>query len=473
MFKRSVKFPPLLMLLFDAVIINLSFVVAYYIRFEWMVTRVPESIPTISRFYGVIFFATLLWLALFELLGLYNKKDITSAADEASSIIGATIIGTLMLLSLLFLYRGFWFSRGVLLYALLISSTFMILVRYIMNSIQRELYRRGMGVRRTLIIGAGDIGQALAQKMINEKEIGYKAVGFLDDDPDKKGKTILGVPVFDLTVNIKNQIRQLNINEVIVSTGRLNPQKVLDIIMECESEGVEFKLVPGILELIASRISTDEIGGVPLLTIKEIGLQGVNALLKRCVDIMISLAALIILLPALLIVIIAIKLESKGPIFFTQKRVGKDGKLFNLYKFRSMVIGAEEMHQRVVAQTGGDILRFKAKDDPRITRLGKIIRKLSIDELPQLINVLIGNMSLVGPRPPVPIEVDRYTPWHKKRLRVRPGLTGLWQVSGRSELPFEDMVRLDIYYIENWSLWMDFRIMLRTIPTVIFGSGAY
>jgi lipopolysaccharide/colanic/teichoic acid biosynthesis glycosyltransferase len=168
-----------------------------------------------------------------------------------------------------------------------------------------------------------------------------------------------------------------------------------------------------------------------------------------------------------------VRLESKGPIFFAQKRVGKDGKEFDVFKFRSMIVNAESLFQSVVTQKGGDVMRFKAKDDPRITRIGKIIRKLSIDELPQLINVLVGHMSLVGPRPPVPFEVEKYSTWHKKRLRVRPGITGLWQVSGRSELPFEDMVRLDIYYIENWSLWMDFRIVLRTIPTVLFGTGAY
>jgi len=473
MLKRAAKVPPLLIFLIDAILINFSFALAYYIRFELLISRLPATTPRLSRFYGIIILVTILWLALFKLLGLYDRKDITSTADEASSIFGATIIGTLVLLALLFLYRGFWFSRGVLLYALLICSTLMVLSRYILNMIQRELYRRGIGIRRTLIIGAGDIGRALAQKMVNEKEIGYKAVGFLDDDPDKRGKVFNGIPVSDSTVNIKNQIRQLNISEVIVSTSRLEPQKVLDIITECESEGVEFKLVPGILELIASRISTDDIGGIPLLTVREIKLQGMNAMTKRLMDIFVSLFVLSILSPILLLVIVLIKLESRGPVLFSQTRMGKDGKTFKLYKFRSMISGAESMFESVVAQKGGDIIRFKAKDDPRITLFGKILRKFSIDEIPQLINVLAGHMSLVGPRPPVPIEVERYTPWHKKRLRVRPGLTGLWQVSGRSELPFEDMVRLDIYYIENWSLWMDVRIILRTIPTVLFGTGAY
>jgi len=473
MIKKAAKFPPLLIFIIDASIINFSFVLAYYIRFELLLPKLPATVPHLSRFYGILILVTLLWLALFKLLGLYDKKDITSTGDEAASIIGSVIIGTLLLLALLFMYRGFWFSRGVLLYSMILCSMLMIFSRFILSSVQRELYKRGIGVRRTLIVGAGEIGQGLANKMITEKEIGYKAVAFLDDDPQQQGKRYNGIAVIDSTVNVKKKIREMNIDEVIVATSRLPQQKVLDIITECESEGVEFKLVPGILEIIASRVSADDIGGVPLLSIKEIGLKGFNAALKRLTDVSISLLVLFLLSPILLIVIMAIEIESRGPIFFKQQRVGKVGKIFTLYKFRSMVPDAEKMFESVVAQKGGDIIRFKAKDDPRITRVGRILRKLSIDEIPQLMNVLMGHMSLVGPRPPVPLEVERYTSWHKKRLRVRPGLTGLWQVSGRSELPFEDMVRLDIYYIENWSLWMDFRIILRTIPTVLFGSGAY
>mgnify|MGYP001034671410 CR=1 FL=1 len=473
MIKRAPKFPPLMLFVIDAVIINFSFAAAYYIRFELLIGKLPATVPPLSRFYGVLVLVTFLWLALFKLLGLYDKRDITSTSDEASSIIGSVILGTFLLLALLFLYRGFWFSRGVLLYAMVICSALMIVSRYALSAVQRELYKRGIGIRQTLIVGAGEIGQGVANKMVMEKEIGYNAVGFLDDDPEKIGRSFHGIPVIDSTVNMKKKIRELNIDEVIVATSRLPQQKVLDIITECETEGVEFKLVPGILEIIASRVSADEIGGVPLLSVKEIRLLGFNAALKRLVDIIVSFVAILILSPFILLIAIAIKLNSSGPVLFTQKRVGKDGKVFNLYKFRSMIVGAEAMFESVVAEKGGDIIRFKAADDPRITRVGKIIRKFSIDEIPQLINILIGDMSLVGPRPPVPIEVERYTPWHKKRLRVRPGLTGLWQVSGRSELPFEDMVRLDIYYIENWSLWMDFRIILRTIPTVLFGSGAY
>ncbi|MFH1826373.1 MAG: sugar transferase [bacterium] len=236
---------------------------------------------------------------------------------------------------------------------------------------------------------------------------------------------------------------------------------------------MEFKIVPGILELIASRLDVDELGGVPLLTVTEIQLKGLKALVKRLSDIVFSLVGIIIISPVYLLFIILIKVTSKGPIFFVQERIGLDEKVFPMFKFRSMVANAEEILPQLANQSEAEGHLFKIKDDPRMTPLGKFMRHWSIDELPQLFNVLLGQMSLVGPRPPLPREVTKYSSWHKKRLRVRPGITGSWQVSGRSLLPFEDMVRLDIYYIENWSLWLDIKILLRTVPVVLFGSGAY
>lgn len=462
-----------ILVLIDMLIIGVSFVISYYLRFNILPVGQGELIPELSQFQGVLIFIIIVWIALFKILGIYDRKYIISFEDEAASVVGAVSVGIMVLLAMLFLYRGFWVSRQVLLFAWLITMTLMICARLAISTAQRSMFKRGIGVKRTLIIGAGEIGQGLALRMTQERELGYQPIGFLDDDAEKIGKEFGGIKVLGNISKVGSYIVKHRVDEVIIATIRLPYQRILDIVTESEARGIEFKLVPGFLEIIASRISTDDIGGIPLLSIKEIGLKGFNAFLKRFSDLAISATVLIILSPILLLVSIAIKLDSKGPVFFKQIRIGKDGEVFFCYKFRSMINEAEKYFEDVVKVTGKDVIRFKAKGDPRITRVGKIIRKLSIDELPQLINVLKGDMSLVGPRPSVPREYEKFTEWHKKRLRVKPGMTGLWQVSGRSELPFEDMVRLDIYYIENWSLWFDFKILLRTIPTVLLGSGAY
>jgi exopolysaccharide biosynthesis polyprenyl glycosylphosphotransferase len=295
----------------------------------------------------------------------------------------------------------------------------------------------------------------------------------LDDDPVRLGKTYHGIKVLGEARMLKEKIKKFGINEVVFATSRIAHQNVLDLITECEALQVEFKIVPGMFELMASRVDVDAIGGIPLVAISEIGLKGFQALVKRSTDMVLSSAFIIIFSPILLTAAAAVKLDSKGPLIFAQERVGKNGKTFKMFKFRSMIEGAEEQLAELEAKSETEGHIFKIKDDPRMTRVGKFIRRFSIDELPQLFNVLIGDMSLVGPRPPLPHEVEKYTSWHRKRLRVAPGITGLWQVSGRSLLPFEDMVRLDIYYIENWSLWEDFKILCRTLPVVLLSSGAF
>lgn len=317
------------------------------------------------------------------------------------------------------------------------------------------------------------MGQTLALKLKMDKSLGGSPIGFLDDDPAKLNLNYYGVPVLADLSRVKDIILSQHIVEVIFASTRIPYQKILDIITECEVLRVNFKIVPGILEIIASRVNIEEVGGIPLISVSEIGLKGFKAALKRSVDLIASSILLVLLSPIYLLIAGLIRLDSKGPIFFGQDRVGKDGSIFKMYKFRSMIEGAEEILPEIekLSETEGYI--FKIKEDPRMTRLGRWLRRFSIDEWPQLFNVFKGEMSLVGPRPPLPREVEKYSPWHRKRLRVAPGITCLWQVSGRSLLPFEDMVRLDIYYIENWSLWLDIKILFRTIPVVLTGSGAF
>ena len=459
-------------ILLDTILINISFLLAYYLRFNVMVFVTHGFIPVFEKFFGTLLFITIIWMAIFKFFGLYDKKsnDIT---DEAALLFLSTTISSLTLFGMLFIYRGFWFSRLLIVYAWIISFILLLSYRIIFLVAKRILLSKGLGVKRVLILGAGDIGQTIALKLINDKSIGGVPVGYLDDDQEKIGKEYNGLKVIADISNLKRILKDYKVEEIIFATSSMPYKKILDIITDSETMGISYKIVPGILELMASRINVDEVGGVPLITVSEIGFAGFNAFIKRAVDLIVSFLLIILLVPLFIIVALLIKIDSRGPIFFYQMRVGKNEKLFPMFKFRSMVEDAELRFSDVKAKSEVEGHIFKIKNDPRLTRVGKTIRRLSIDELPQLFNVFLGQMSLVGPRPPLPSEVQNYSSWHKKRLRVAPGITGLWQVSGRSLLPFEDMVRLDIYYIENWSLWLDIKILFKTIFVVITAKGAY
>jgi len=463
----------MLKIILDVVLINLSFILAYFFRFRILLFITPGSMPIFEQYLNVLIFLTLIWLAIFKTVGLYEQKKFTTLIDEVATLFMGVTLATLILLGLLFLYREFWFSRLVIVNAWWINLLLLGSVRVASFELQRISRVKGWGTKNTLILGAGEMGQVLALKIAQDKSLGYKAVGFLDDDPLKLGKTYHGIPVLGEISRTREMVKKQKIAEVIIASSKIPARRILDIITECERFGIEFKIVPGILELIASRLDVDELGGVPLLTVSEIQLQGFNAAVKRGADMIFSLIGILLLSPLLILFSILVKLTSTGPVFFIQERVGLDEKIFPMFKFRSMIKNADKLFPQLAPLSEVDGYLFKMKDDPRITPLGRFMRRWSIDELPQLFNVFLGYMSLVGPRPPLPREVKKYSNWHRKRLRVRPGITGPWQVSGRSLLPFEDMVRLDIYYIENWSLWLDLKIILRTIPVVLFGRGAY
>jgi exopolysaccharide biosynthesis polyprenyl glycosylphosphotransferase len=222
-----------------------------------------------------------------------------------------------------------------------------------------------------------------------------------------------------------------------------------------------------------AQMHVEEVAGIPMIGVKEMSISGLNQVIKRAIDMVMAFLGLVLAAPLMGLIALMIKLESPGPVLFKQERVGKNGQMFTLYKFRSMVENAEEQQDALRGLNEADGPLFKIKSDPRTTYIGRWLRRLSLDELPQLYNVLRGEMSLIGPRPPLATEVAQYQEWHKRRLEVSPGMTGLWQVSGRSELSFDEMALLDIYYVENWSLGLDTKILLQTIPKVILGNGAY
>lgn len=331
----------------------------------------------------------------------------------------------------------------------------------------------GFAVRRVLIYGAGEAGTILATEIERHPYTGIKIVGFIDDDISRQKTSVKEYNILGTFKDLFKLVNELNINEVFVAIPSAPRKMLIDIMRRCEDKNIDVKIIPDFYDFITSKVQIDEISYIPLISIQDKKIDLFYIAFKRIFDIVCTSIGLILISPVFIITAILIKLDSKGPIFFSQERIGKDGKSFKFWKFRSMCTDAEEMKERLMKYNEAQGPIFKMKDDPRITKIGKFIRRYSIDELPQLYNVLCGDMSLVGPRPPVPKEVAQYEKWHNRRFEVTPGITGLWQVSGRSNLTFTEMVKLDIYYIENWSLWLDIKILLKTIVVVFKKDGAY
>ena len=328
---------------------------------------------------------------------------------------------------------------------------------------------------RVLVVGGGETGRSLMRTLIARQDLGFKAIGYLHDGTKEE---ILGlasrIPNLGTFDNLASIVRQNpDLHTVFVALPAAKNHLVPRIIRICQQNNVRVNVSPDLFQLSLSQVESVNMGGIPVLGVREVKRSTLERTLKRIFDlIVVSVAAIPVLLVGSLIAL-AIKLDSPGPIFYGGERVGRGGTLFKMWKFRSMVVDAESQKAALAQMNEAEGPIFKIRDDPRLTRVGRIIRRLSLDELPQLYNVVLGEMSLVGPRPPVQPEVDQYQPWHLQRLSVRGGVTGLWQVSGRADLTFDEQCLLDIYYIENWSFGFDLRILLQTVPYALFGRGAY
>jgi exopolysaccharide biosynthesis polyprenyl glycosylphosphotransferase len=298
-------------------------------------------------------------------------------------------------------------------------------------------------------------------------------IGFVDNDPEAGATDIGRFKALGTLDQLEHILECEKVHEVIVTLPWRHQSEMFRLVRACERRGVRARVVPDMFQLNLSRVSVDELGGIPLIGLKATRFTETGRLAKRMLDLGLSLVFMPLLLPLLALLALIVRLDSGGPVFFTQTRVGRKGQPFRIFKFRSMAVGAEGQQQALseLNQASGPL--FKIREDPRLTPVGRWLRRSSMDELPQLINVLRGEMSLVGPRPGLPQEVEQYKRWHRQRLDVMPGITGLWQVSGRSEVAFDEMCLLDIYYLENWSLAMDIVLILRTIPKVVWSRGAY
>jgi exopolysaccharide biosynthesis polyprenyl glycosylphosphotransferase len=465
----------------DAALVWLSFLIAHILRYQFELGGPvqPWDDQPFSTFAGRAQLFAALTVAVFFVRGLYRLPRTTALLDEAVVVAGGVTTAMAGVILTAFLTR-FVPSRLVFIFAWAIAIGLLILRRGVARWVRDWLWSKDLNVDRVVVIGAGDSGRRLMQAMMGMPGLGYKLVGFVDDAVNASPMPIatesrmqraerLG-EIGDLDAIVSER----DIDQVIIALPGDDHERVFAIVERCRKLMVEFKVVPDLLQLSLDRVDLGEVAGVPLIGMKDFSIRGGNYVIKRSLDLLIAGIILVVMAIPMAVIALWVKLDSPGPVLYRQTRVGKNGKAFTILKFRCMVQNADELRASLIAQHPDlDFRLFKLKHDPRLTRAGKWLRRISLDELPQFVQVLKGEMSIVGPRPQLVEEVAGYEEWHKQRLLVTPGVTGLWQINGRSQLNFDDMVRLDLYYAEHWSPWLDVKIMLRTAPAVIAGRGAY
>jgi exopolysaccharide biosynthesis polyprenyl glycosylphosphotransferase len=425
----------------------------------------------------LIFLATLPgWILVVKLYGLYDRDEERTDHTTVDDLVGVfhmVTVGTWL----------FYAGAHVLHLANPVLSkilTFWVLATLLvtlLRAMTRTLARRQISYQQnTVIVGAGDVGQLVARKLQKHPEYGINLIGFVDAEPKERRDDLGTLTLLGPPVRLPGIVRLFDVERVIIAFSRESHEHTLDLIRSIKDLDVQIDIVPRLFELVGKGVEIHTVEGLPLVGMPPLHLSRSSQALKRASDVLVSMVSLVLLAPFLLAVGAWIKRESSGPVFFRQVRMGAGDKTFRIYKFRTMVEDAEQRkgelaHMNKHQVNGGDARMFKIDDDPRVTRVGRFLRRYSIDELPQLINVLRGEMSLVGPRPLILDENNHVSDWAHKRLHLRPGMTGLWQVLGRSDIPFDEMIQLDYKYVTNWSLSNDFSLLLRTLPVVLRRAG--
>lgn len=459
----------------DFLLLNLGFYLAFWLRYDLRLW--PDTSDFVDAPYSAYYLAQAILVAValsvFARRGLYHLRRATHWLDEVGIIAAGTTLAVSVLVMVFYVFRPGITSRAMLFYAWVITIVLLSVMRLGVHWGAAMRRRRGIGLVRVLVVGAGHLGKMVMQQIAGRPGLGYSLVGFCDDTAWAQRAAFGRFRCLGSVESLASVIESQNVDELVIALPSERHEKILEIVSLCRAQGVEFSLVPDTFDLTLGTLEIDNLAGIPVIGLRETALHGFNLLVKRAIDIVVASAALVVALPIMLLVALAVKLDSRGPLLYPQERVGLGGRVFRIYKVRSLHVDADRRLAELRAHNEATGPLFKMRNDPRRTRVGRVIRRLSLDEVPQLWNVLVGDMSLVGPRPPIPSEVAEYEEGHKRRLEVTPGLTGLWQVSGRSDLAFDEMVMLDLYYIENWSLSLDLKILLRTIPAVLSMRGAY
>ena len=466
MIERRRQTQVLLHLIGDVLATAAAVLIAFWLRFEVQIHPVTKGLPPLHMYLRLVPVVVVLYPVVFYFQGLYQRRRIRSRFDESMRVVVAVMLATVLLTAGLTFYRppDFTYSRLFLAVFAFVDAVAVSATRWIIGVTLARIRRSGGNLQRVLVIGAGDLGRQVVERLVLHKEYGFSIVGFLDDDPGRQQRDIQGVPVLGTTRELEQVVKEHGVDQIMIALPLEAHYRTVKLVRRAGQLLVDIKVVPDVLQYYVMRAGIEDLDGLPLINLTQIPLQGWNQIVKRAFDIVGS--ALLLLATSWLFPVIAwmIKREDGGPVFFSQVRTGLDGRSFRLYKFRSMRPDA------------ADETQWTRSNDNRVTRIGDFLRRTNLDELPQLYNVLIGDMSLVGPRPEQPKFVERFRnryPAYNTRHRVRSGLTGWAQVNGlRGDTSIRQRVAHDLYYIENWSLGLDIKILWRTFRVALHDARA-
>jgi len=452
----------------DACAVMLSYLFAFLMHG----LLAEEPLP-LNRFWLALVFAIPYWCLALYANGLYLSMRTKTYLEILWAVVKSAVVTFLVLGTFIFLFKLSFMSR--LFFLLFIGFGFLsiLLEKTVIFMSSHYIRRQGLNTRRLLVVGTGKRAHDFIKRVDRHPEWGFEPLGAIDDEPGRGVHQVGRLNVIGTLDDIPRIFHKDAVDEVVFVVPRSRLNALQGAIDNCETEGVVVTVAVDLFDTKLARSSVSELDGLPLLRFRTTQAKEWELLLKRLFDFTASGLGILVLSPLFLVMAVLIKITSKGPVFFKQNRLGLAGRMFTLYKFRTMRQGAHDILSDVNDLNSMTTPEFRKKKINWITPVGRFMRKFSIDELPQLFNVFIGHMSIVGPRPTVPDEVEKYKDWQRRRFSMKPGITCLWQVNGRNNIAFEDWMKLDLEYLDNWSLWLDAKILMKTVPVVLFGIGAY
>lgn len=457
----------------DVATVIVAFILSFYVR-RAILFLIPFGASTsLPNYAFLLIIIPIIWWVLLNIQNAYTWQRFTSLKTEYQQIFKTTVFGTLILVAAVFILRIRDLPRSLIAVFVVLSFLLLVLEKTLLYYMIGQMRKRGRNRKKALIVGTGELACEFAATADKYTDWGLEVIGFLTDKPEEIGKKLCDAKVLGFYDDLIPILHEQTVEEVVFALPSKDLNTAREMLTLCELEGVQVRLVSDFFHMVIAKLHVHEMHGMPILTFSAAPMKEWQQFMKRGIDVIVSAIALAVLSPFFLIVAALIKLISPGPVFYEWQVIGFNKKPFKGYKFRSMVKNADRLKEKLLAQNEMTGPMFKMKTDPRVTPIGSFLRKFSLDELPQLWSVLKGDMTLVGPRPCLQTELPHFESWQRRKFSVKPGLTCLWQVSGRNDIKdFNEWAKMDLEYIDNWSLWLDFKILLKTIPAVLLGKGA-